>query len=137
MQYMLMCCIDEAGWMQLPDAERGTVMDEYHALIDDLVRSGHYRGGAKLRGIATATTVRQRAGRPVITDGPFAETKEQLGGFHLIECADLDEALAIAQRIPPLRVGASVEVRPLESMLETTPPAAPGAPGASRSAVTA
>jgi hypothetical protein len=89
-------------------------MDDYGALVHDLVRSGRYIAGAKLSPSASATTIRQCDGRPLITDGPFAETKEQLGGYHVVECADLDEAISIAMRIPTTRAGGSVEVRPLE-----------------------
>jgi hypothetical protein len=84
--------------------------------VQSIVKSGHYLAGAKLQSSATATTVRGRNGKPVLTDGPFAETKEQLGGYHLVECKDLDEALSIAKRIPTIRVGGTIEVRPLEPM---------------------
>ncbi|HEX6136866.1 MAG TPA: YciI family protein [Casimicrobiaceae bacterium] len=114
MEYLLMCCIDESLWARIPESERDGVMREYGKFHDDIVRSGHFRGGARLGASATATTIRQRNGKPVITDGPFAETKEQLGGYHLVECANLDEALSIAMRIPTLRVGGTVEVRPLD-----------------------
>lgn len=114
MQYMLMCCIDEALWNALPDAERDAVMDDYHALIQEMVTSGAYRGGARLQSVASSTTLRQRGDELVTIDGPFAESREQLGGFHVVECRDLDEALALARRIPPLRVGGSVEVRPVD-----------------------
>ena len=114
MQYLLLCCFDEARWDALPAAERDGVMRDYGALIESLGKSGHYVSGAKLASPRAATTLRERSGKPVVTDGPFAETKEQLGGYHLIECRDLDEALSIAQRIPTLRVGGTIEVRPLE-----------------------
>lgn len=114
MQYMLMCCIDEALWQALPDTARDTVMDDYNVLIQEMVTSGHYRGGARLQSVAASTTLREQNGRIVTLDGPFAETREQLGGFHVVECRDLDEALALARRIPPLRVGGSVEVRPVD-----------------------
>lgn len=113
MQYMLLCCIDESLWNSLPDAERNGVMEDYNAVIQDMVLSGHYRGGAKLQPTETATTLRQQDGKMITLDGPFAETKEQLGGFHVVECKDLDEALELARRIPPLRVGGTVEVRPV------------------------
>jgi hypothetical protein len=112
MQYMLLCCIDESEWAGLAGAERDQVMKEYEAFVQGIVTSGHYRAGGRLDGVATSTTLRERNGRLVTTDGPFAETKEQLGGYHLIECRDLDEALSIARRIPTLRVGGAVEVRP-------------------------
>jgi hypothetical protein len=113
MQYMLLCCFDEERWAQLPDAQKDEIMHEYDAFIQGIVKSGHYRAGAKLQPTSKASTIRQRAGERVVTDGPFAETKEQLGGYHLVECQDLDEALAIAGRIPTLRVGGSIEVRPV------------------------
>lgn len=113
MQYLLMCCFDEGQWVQLPQAQKEQVMWEYDAFIQDIVKSGHFRASAKLQPTSMATTVRQKNGRLVITDGPFAETKEQLGGYHLVECQDLDVALAIAARIPTLRVGGVVEVRPV------------------------
>jgi hypothetical protein len=114
MQYLLLCCFEEARWEALPAAERERVMHDYSGLIESLGKSGHYVGGAKLASTRAATTLRERAGKAVVTDGPYAETKEQLGGYHLLECRDLDEALAIAQRIPTLRVGGTIEVRPLE-----------------------
>src|SRR5688500_17827909 len=109
MQYLLMCCFDEKRWENIPESQRAGVMQDYGALVQDLVRSGHSRAGAKLQSTATATAVRGRDGRPTITDGPYAETKEQLGGYHVVECVDLDEAIAIAKRIPTLRVGGTVE----------------------------
>ena len=114
MQYLLLCCFDEARWRKIPDAERERIMREYGEFQQSLAASGHYRGGAKLGSTQTATTLREHAGKPVITDGPFAETKEQLGGYHVIDCRDLDEALAIARRIPTLAAGGAVEVRPVE-----------------------
>jgi hypothetical protein len=114
MQYMLMCCFDESLWNALPEAERDAVMRDYNVLIQEMVKSGHYRGGAMLRGTDASTTLRERNGELVTLDGPFAETKEQLGGFHVVECRDLDEALGLARRIPPLRVGGCVEVRPVD-----------------------
>ncbi len=114
MQYMLMCCIEEALWEALPAPERESVMDDYHALIQEMVTSGAYRGGARLQSTDTATTLRRQGDELVTLDGPFAESREQLGGFHVVECQDLDEALALARRIPPLRVGGTVEVRPVD-----------------------
>ena len=114
MQYMLMCCIDEKAWTQLPDSEKHRIMQEYGALIQSLVTSGQFRGGGQLRSTSSATTVRMKGGKLALTDGPFAETKEQLGGYHLVECRNLDEALSIAARIPTLSAGGAIEVRPLE-----------------------
>jgi hypothetical protein len=120
MQYLLMCCFDEKEWDALPRAQRDELMRDYGAWIENSAKTGHYLAGAKLQATASATTLRGRGGKPVITDGPFAETKEQLGGYHVLDCKDLDEALAIASRIPTLRVGGTIEVRPLDY---TTPSA--------------
>jgi hypothetical protein len=114
MQYLLMCCFDEKQWDALPDSQRDRIMDRYRALEQDLIKSGCYRAGAKLGPTSTTTTVRLKNGKPAVTDGPFAETKEQIGGYHLIECSNLDEAIAIAMRIPTLPAGGTVEVRPVE-----------------------
>ena len=114
MHYMLMCCIDEAAWGAMAPSARDDVMRDYGAVIEDLVKDGRYVAGGKLRSASTATTIRRKGGRTVLTDGPFAETKEQLGGYHVVECADIDEAIAVAQRIPTLRVGGTIEVRPLD-----------------------
>ena len=124
MQYLLMCCIDEKQWNAIPQAERDGIMQDYGQWVHVTSESGHYRGGAKLRGTASATTLREKNGKPVITDGPFAETKEQLGGYHVLECKDLDEALAIARRIPTLKVGGAIEVRPIDYPSERATPAA-------------
>ena len=118
MQYMLMCCCDEKAWTQLPDSEKHRIMREYGTLIQSLVKSGQFRGGGQLRSTSSATTVRMKDGKLAFTDGPFAETKEQLGGYHLVECRDLNEALSIAARIPTLPAGGAIEVRPFESTHE-------------------
>jgi hypothetical protein len=123
MQYMLMCCFDEKAWAQLPDGEKNRIMREYGALIQDLVKSGQLRGGGQLGSTSSATTVRLKGGKLAFTDGPFAETKEQLGGYHLVECRNLDEALSIAARIPTLPAGGAIEVRPFESTHENDLPA--------------
>jgi hypothetical protein len=113
MQYLLMCCFDEKRWDAIPESERDSIMRKYGEFIRDTLKSGQYLAGAKLQSSSSATTLRAKNGKPVITDGPFAETKEQLGGYHLIEAKDLDEALAIAARIPTLPAGGTIEVRPL------------------------
>lgn len=119
MQYMLMCCINENVWARVPDSTKDKIMREYGVLIQSLVTSGQFRGGGQLRSTSSATTVRMKGGKLALTDGPFAETKEQLGGYHLVECRDLDEALSIAARIPTLPAGGAIEVRPLEPSLES------------------
>lgn len=113
MHFMLLCSINEGEWESLPESKRDEIMRDYGAVLQELAKSGHLKAGAKLESVSTAVTVRGKNGRFKVTDGPFAETKEHLGGFHLIECKDLDEAMAIAKRIPSLRVGSSVEVRPV------------------------
>ncbi len=115
MQYVLLCCIEEGRWLALPEAEREAVMRDYGAWIADLQHAGKHRATQKLASSDSARTLRVQAGRRVVTDGPYAETKEQLGGFHVVDCGDVDEALALAGRIPTLRVGGTVEVRPVET----------------------
>ena len=119
MQYMLMCCFDEMAWAQLLGEEKERIIREYGALIQSLVKSGHLRSGGPLAPTSSARTVRMKNGKSVFTDGPFAETKEQLGGYHVVECRDLDEALSIAARIPTLSAGGAIEVRPLEPSFES------------------
>ena len=114
MQYVLLIYLSEEKWAAMAPAEVDKVMAEYGAFTESIVKSGHYKGGDELQPVSTATTVRVRNGKPMITDGPFAETREQLGGFYLIEAKDLDEANAIAARIPSARDG-SIEVRPIQS----------------------
>jgi len=114
MKYMLLIYESEAEWDSLSDVEHRTEMDEYGRFTDDIRRTGHYVAEvppAPLEPTGTATTVRVRRGKPILTDGPFAETKEQLGGFYIVEAANADEAIALAARIPGARRG-SVEVRP-------------------------
>lgn len=114
MQVVLLCCIEEGRWHALPAEERDAVMRDYGAWIADQERSGRHRASEKLADASAARTLRVNGGKPVVTDGPFAETKEQLGGFHILECRDLDEALEIAARIPTLRVGGTIELRAVE-----------------------
>jgi hypothetical protein len=119
MKCLLMCYFDEELWAKIPESRREAIMQEYSEFEKVLTKSGHYSAGAQLYPSGAAKTVREKNGKPIITDGPFAETKEQLGGYHLIECKDLDEAISIATRIPTIRVGGSIEVRPLVSASET------------------
>src|SRR5262245_12983985 len=113
MQYLLLCCFEEKRWEAIPAAQRDTIMQDYGALLQSLDRSGQHVASARLQPVAAAATVRARGGKPAVTDGPFAETKEQLGGYHLVECKDAAEAMAIAKRIPTIPYGGVVEVRPL------------------------
>ncbi len=112
MQYLCLIYDDEKLIDNLPPAERGDFFGAYGAFTRDIKASGHFVGGDALQPVATATTVRVRDGKVTTTDGPFAETREQLGGYYLIEAKDLDEALKIAARIPSARYG-SIEVRPI------------------------
>jgi hypothetical protein len=113
MQYMMMIFADETKWSKLPRERLSTVMDEYREFTQAIVKSGHFRAGAQLQPTSTSTTVREKSGKRLTTDGPFVESKEQLGGYYLVECRDLDEALGIAGRIPGLQLGDVVEIRPL------------------------
>ena len=112
MQYLLLIYGNEAYWGTLSEKEQGQVMQEYMDFTKIIAQSGHLRGGNELHPTSRATTVRVRDKKRMVTDGPFAETKEQLGGYYLIEAKDLDEAVAIAARIPSVRWGA-IEVRPI------------------------
>lgn len=111
MQYMLLIYQREADLEAWSEADKTALYQAYGPFTQGLAQSGHLRAGAGLQPVATATTVRVRNGKTLTTDGPFAETKEQLGGFYLIEAKDIDEAIAIAARVPSARFG-SVEVRP-------------------------
>jgi len=115
MQYMMMCCIDEKRWEALPEASREAIMRDYGAWVAGVEKQGQHRLSARLSSTASARTVRQRDGHAISTDGPFAETKEQFGGYHLVECRDIDEAVALAMRIPTLPYGGVVEVRAVEA----------------------
>jgi hypothetical protein len=112
MQYMLLIHHEA---QDLSPAELSQMMPEYMTFTQDLVKSGKFKAGDRLESSAGATTVRVRNGKTVATDGPFAETKEQLGGYYIVEAADLNEAVAIAARIPGARTG-SVEVRAVASV---------------------
>jgi hypothetical protein len=115
MQVMLMCCIDENRWDALPASSREAIMRDYHAWVGEMRRLGKHVATGKLEPAARAQTIRLKDGRRHVVDGPFAETKEQLGGYHVLECRDLDEAMSLAERIPTLTHGGVVEVRALES----------------------
>ena len=112
MKYMLLIYHDEQSWNAITEAERQQIYLEYRNLRGELESRRQFLSGSELQPITTATTVRVRDGKELVTDGPFAETHEQLGGYFLIEAKDLDEATAIAARIPSARTG-TIEVRPL------------------------
>jgi len=112
---MLLIYSNEKEWDKLTPEVMGAWMGEYNAFTESIVKSGNYKAGEPLQPTTTATTVRVRDGKTQITDGPFAETREQLGGFYWVEAKDLDQALQIAARIPSARLG-SIEVRPIMPM---------------------
>ncbi len=112
MKYMLAIYADEAEWNGLGDEGRQAMYEEYAAVSEELARRGMMIDGAELRPTTAATTVRVRDGRALVTDGPFAETKEQLGGYFVVECESIDEAIEAAGKLPTARHG-SIEVRPL------------------------
>jgi hypothetical protein len=112
MKYMLLIYHDEKGWEAISEAERQQIYADYRKLREELVSRGQFVTGSELQPIATATSVRVRDGKELVTDGPFAETHEQLGGYFLIEAKNLDEATSIAARIPSAQTG-TIEVRPL------------------------
>ena len=112
MRYLCLIYEDESLWQRMPKTETDKVFAEYFAFTDAIKKSGHYVSGNPLQPSRTATTVRVRTGKVSTTDGPFAETKEQLGGYYLVEAKDLNDAIQVASRIPGARLG-SIEVRPV------------------------
>jgi hypothetical protein len=112
MQYLLLIYDDETLWTKMSEAERGKYMGEYWEFTKSVQASGHFKAGEALQPTSTATSVRVRDGKTMTTDGPFAETREQLGGFYFIEAKNLDEAIEIAARIPSSRLG-TIEIRPI------------------------
>lgn len=112
MKYLCLIYDEEKLWETMPGSESDALLGEYHAFTDAIRKSGHYVAGEALHPTHTATTVRVRNGKVSTTDGPFAETKEQLGGFYLIEARDLNDAIQVASRIPSARLG-SIEIRPI------------------------
>jgi hypothetical protein len=115
MQYLLLIYNAESKWDAQTEAERAKMHQEFGAFTQGIIASGNFKGGNQLHPVSKATTVRVKDGKKLVTDGPFAETKEQLGGYYLIEAADLDEATAIAARIPSAGMG-PIEVRPIVAM---------------------
>lgn len=112
MKYLCLLYDNEETFAALPEAEMSAVMGEYFAFTNETIAAGKFVAGEELAPTHTATTVRVRKGATTTTDGPFAETKEQLGGFYLIDAVDLNDAIQIAARIPAARTG-SVEIRPI------------------------
>jgi hypothetical protein len=112
MKFVLLIHDPEEGLEKVSEAELQQMMGEYRHFTERIKASGQYVGGARLQKTTTATSVRVRDGKRLVTDGPFAETKEQLGGYYVVDVANLDEAIALAERIPSARWG-TIEVRPL------------------------
>jgi hypothetical protein len=116
MQYMLLINDDEKVWGAMSSDERAEISAAYNGYTQELIDAGAFVAGAALQGTSTATVVRVQDGETLTTDGPFAETKEQLAGYYLVEVATLDDALDWAARIPSVRVGGAIEVRPVMEM---------------------
>ena len=113
MRYLCLIYDDEKKLGAMPKGESDAFMGEYFSFTEGIKKTGHYIGGEALQPVQTATTVRVRAGKVSTTDGPFAETKEQLGGYYLINAKDLNDAIQVASKIPSARLG-TVEVRPIQ-----------------------
>jgi len=120
MKYLCLIYSDESQWPKLPQSESEKMLVEYREFGEGIKASGHHVAGFRLHPTSMATTVRIRNGKLSTTDGPFAETTEQLGGFYLVEAKDLNEAIQIGSRIPGARVG-SIEVRPVWEVPATLP----------------
>ncbi len=112
MKYICLIYSDRSRIDALPESEQQGMSGEYSAFTESIRKSGHWIAGERLAPVQRARTVRSRNGQVAVTDGPFAETKEQLGGFYLIEARDLNDAIQVASRIPGTKVG-SIEVRPI------------------------
>ena len=115
MKFLFMIFHDEHILDSMPEGEMQTLVDSALGYDDEIRRSGHYIVSNALQRARTAHTIRVRGGKATVTDGPFVETKEQLGGFFLIEAKDIDEACEVASRFPPARLG-TIEVRPVQEL---------------------
>ncbi len=122
MKYMMLIYDEEQAWAKLSEPERKKIYGEYGQFSEQVRSSGQFVAGGQLQPTSAATSVRLRNGKRLVTDGPFAETREQLGGYYLIDARDLDDAIAIAGRIPSARLG-TIEIRPL---VEVAAPATKG-----------
>lgn len=130
MKYMLLIYSDERAWSE---GERAECMAESTEICHELAEKGQFIGASPLHSVTTATSLRIRDGKRVVTDGPFAETTEQLGGYYIIDVPNLDEAIAIAGRLPPAKKG-TVEIRPIFE-LENLPEQSPYAGQAARQSI--
>jgi hypothetical protein len=115
MRYILLICTDESAVGALSPEEGSAMLAEYGAFGEEMGRRGVLQTGERLRPTTDATTVQVRDGKVLTADGPFAETKEQVGGYYVVDCKDLDEAIEVASKIPGARVG-TIEVRPIWEM---------------------
>jgi len=116
MKYLLLIHNNEKDLSALSDDEMNRIKADFRRFTEEIRASGHYRAGSQLQPTAMATSVRVRNGKRLVTDGPFAETREQLGGYYLVEAKDLDEAIGLAERLPSVRMG-TIEIRPLVETL--------------------
>ena len=112
MQYLLLIYRNENYMTDMSATDRQKLAGEYGAYTQSIIQSGHFKAGDGLQPTTTATTVRVRDGKTMTTDGPFAETREQLGGYYLVDAKDLDEAIGLAERLPSAKLG-TIEIRPL------------------------
>jgi hypothetical protein len=113
MRYMLLIYGDESGWGNLSEADQETEMGKWYAYTEEMQKAGVSTQGDALQPTSTATTVRDNGGEPMVTDGPFAETKEQLGGYYVLDVADVDEAIKWAHKCPAATSG-TIELRPIQ-----------------------
>ena len=112
MKYMLLIYDSEKVWGTLSQDEQQQIMADYRRFSEEIKATGQYLAGSQLQPTSAATSVRVRNGKRVVTDGPFAETREQLGGYYLVDAKDLDEAIGLAERLPSAKLG-TIEIRPL------------------------
>jgi hypothetical protein len=115
MRYLMLICTDEAAMLAADPDQASAMLAEYGVFGEEMTERGVLTGGERLRPSLDATSVRVRDGEVLATDGPFAETKEQIGGFYLVDCKDLDDAIEIASKVPGARAG-TIEVRPIWEM---------------------
>jgi hypothetical protein len=115
MKYLCLVYQDEEKIDALPQDEYDDIMNDVLAYREELQQNGHYIASSPLQSVQSATTIRVRHGKMTITDGPFAETREQVGGFYLIEATDLNDAIRVASKMPPARIG-TIEIRPLKEI---------------------
>jgi len=118
MQYMFLTHLDEKAWLSLSEAEQQALMQDAVPHVKQLIAEGKFLGGAPLHSTSTASTVRLKQGKPLVTDGPFAETREQIGGYALIEAKDMDEAIRIAAGFLGTRSPSIIEIRPVVQFMD-------------------